>query len=57
MVSDGIIQSNDDAIWLSEIIRVDTRNEPAILASELMEKARVINTRRDDASVCIIKVM
>ncbi len=56
MVSDGIIQNGDDDIWLSEMIRLDTCNEPALLASELIEKAAVINSRRDDCSACVIKI-
>ena len=56
MVSDGVIQSGDDALWLSEIIRIDTKDEPALLCAKIAEKARVINQRQDDMSVCIVKV-
>lgn len=56
MVSDGIIQPSDDALWLSEIIRIDTKNRPAFLASEILEKALVINERKDDMSVAVIKI-
>ncbi len=56
MVSDGVIQSDSDAVWLSELIRIDADNEPAYLASELIERARSINKRCDDASACVIKI-
>lgn len=56
MVSDGVIQSDSDGLWLSELIHLDTENEPALLASKLIEKSKEINVRRDDASACIIKI-
>ena len=56
MVSDGVIQSDSDGIWLSELIHLDTANEPALLASKLIEKSKEINIRRDDASACVIKI-
>ncbi len=57
MVSDGVIQSDSDAVWLSELIRMDSKNEPALLAGELIERATGINKRRDDASACVIKII
>lgn len=56
MVSDGIIQGTDDALWLSEIIRIDTKNRPALLASEILEKAKMLNEKRDDMTACVIKI-
>ena len=56
MVSDGVIQSDSDGVWLSELIHLDTENEPAFLASKLIEKSKEINIRRDDASACVIKI-
>lgn len=56
MVSDGIIQSSDDALWLSEIIRIDTKNRPELLASEILEKARLLNENKDDMTACVIKI-
>jgi stage II sporulation protein E len=56
MVSDGVMQSDSDAEWLSSLIRLDCMAEPAFLAGELIEKSRSINKRKDDSSVCIIKI-
>ena len=56
MVSDGVIQSDADAEWLSSLIRLDCGNEPAFLAGELIEKSKSINKRKDDASVCVIRI-
>lgn len=57
IVSDGVVQSDDDGIWLSELIRLDSKNEPALLASKLIDRARCINDRRDDATACVIRVI
>lgn len=57
MVSDGVIQSDADAVWLSELIGADERNEPAYLAKELIERSKSVNGRHDDASACVIKVI
>lgn len=56
MMSDGIVQSPDDSIWLSELIRIDTMDEPALLCAKIIEKAKVINKRADDMSVCVVKI-
>lgn len=57
MLSDGVISSDSDGVWLSELIHLDRDNEPSFLASSLIEKARSINARLDDASACVIKVV
>ena len=56
MVSDGIIQTGDDALWLSEIIHIDTKDEPALLCAQIAEKAKVKNMRSDDMSVCVLRI-
>ncbi len=56
MMSDGIVQSPDDGVWLSELIRIDTMDEPALLCAKIIEKAKVINKRADDMSVCVVKI-
>lgn len=56
MASDGIIMSDSDAVWISELIMSDNHKEPAFLASSLVRKARSINERRDDASACVIRI-
>ena len=57
MMSDGVIQSDSDALWLSELIHVDSQNEPALLARELIDRAKKLNERKDDASACVIKII
>ena len=55
-VSDGVVQSPDDALWLSELIHIDTTDDPALLAAQIMEKAKVINAREDDMSVSVVRI-
>ena len=56
MASDGIVKSDSDAIWISELIMNDISKEPASIANSLVKKARTINTRHDDASACVIRI-
>ncbi len=56
MVSDGVISGEDDGIWLSELIHLDTECEPAYLASQLIERAKMLCDRKDDMSACVVKV-
>ena len=56
MVSDGVIESDADAVWLSELIGEDTENEPAYLAKRLIEKSEEVSGRHDDASACVIRI-
>lgn len=56
MVSDGVIESDADAVWLSEIISPENQNEPALLAKKLIEKSQELGGRRDDASACVIRI-
>ena len=57
MVSDGVIRSEGDALWLSELININTDNEPALLAGELIERAREYGNLCDDASACVIRII
>ncbi len=56
MVSDGVIQSGDDSLWLSEIVRIDTKDSTASLCAQIAQKAKVKNMRSDDISVCVVRV-
>ena len=56
MLSDGIVASFDDSPWLNEIIRFNVKDDPALLASRIIEKAKEINTRPDDMTVVAAKV-
>ncbi len=55
-VSDGVIQSPDDALWLSELIHIDTKDDPAMLAAQILERAKVLNAREDDMSVSVVRI-
>ena len=57
MVSDGVIRSDSDALWISELININADNEPALLAGELIERARECTNMCDDASACVIKII
>lgn len=56
MVSDGVIESDADAVWLSALIGANEENEPAFLAKRLIEKSEEIVGRHDDASACVIRI-
>ncbi|MBE6681421.1 MAG: DUF2029 domain-containing protein [Ruminococcaceae bacterium] len=57
MVSDGVVQSDADAVWLSEIIGPANDIQPAQLAARIIDKAKSIKDRPDDTSVCVIRVI
>ncbi len=57
MVSDGVVQSDSDAVWISELLSGECENEPALLASKLLEKSSGVNERDDDASACVVKII
>ena len=56
MVSDGVMETDADALRLSEIIDENMGNEPAYLAQRLIEKTLESGKMRDDASVCVISI-
>lgn len=56
MMSDGVVQNNDDSAWLAELIRVDPAKDPALLAKTILDKSKEINVRADDMSIVVIKV-
>ena len=57
MVSDGIIQSDLDTIWLGELIHEASEKEPCVIAKMLIEKAKLQKRTPDDASGCVIKII
>ena len=57
MVSDGIIQSELDTVWLGELIHDAEKIEPCVLAKQLVEKAKLQNRNPDDASCVVIKII
>lgn len=57
MVSDGIIQSEADAIWISELINQAKQKEPCILAKQIIDKAKQIDRHPDDCSCVVIKII
>lgn len=56
MMSDGVVQNNEDSAWLAELIRFDTTKDPSVLSKVILDKSCEINTRADDMSVCVIKI-
>ena len=57
MMSDGVMQSDADAVWLSELIGIESDIQPALLASQIIERARCMKDRIDDTSACVIKII
>jgi len=57
MLSDGITGSDNEDRWLSELIRIDTKDEPALLASTLIERAKQLTSESDDMSAVVIKII
>ena len=57
MLSDGVTGADEDERWLSELIRLDTKDEPAVLASTLIERAKELSGANDDMSAVVIKII
>lgn len=57
MLSDGIFGSDGDEKQLSDIIRLDTKDEPALLASKIVKKAAEKSGQNDDMSAAVIKII
>ena len=57
MLSDGVSGNESDEKWLSEIIRIDTKDEPAVLASSLIDRAKNVYGAKDDMSAVVIKII
>ncbi len=57
MLSDGITSACGDERWLSELIRLDTKDEPALLAANLIERAKELSASGDDLSACVVKII
>ncbi len=57
MLSDGITSVCGDERWLSELIRLDTKDEPALLAANLIERAKELSGSGDDLSACVVKII
>ncbi len=57
MLSDGIVQSSDDAPWLCEMLSFDNTDDPARLSEKILSKARKINLREDDMTCVAVTVV
>jgi len=57
MLSDGIVQSSDDAPWLCEMLAQDTNDDPSRLCDRIVSKAKKINLREDDMTCAAVKVV
>ena len=57
MLSDGVVQSSDDAPWLCEMLSADAFCDPSRLCDKILSKARKINMREDDMTCAAVKVL
>lgn len=57
MLSDGIVQSSDDAPWLCEMLAQDTNDDPSRLCDRIISKAKKINLREDDMTCAAVRVV
>ncbi len=56
MLSDGILQSNDEIPWLCEMLTFDNEENVSKLANKILAKAKKINIREDDMTCVALKV-
>ncbi len=57
MLSDGIVQSSDDAPWLCEMLSQDVGDDPSRLCDRILSKAKKINLREDDMTCAAVRVV
>ncbi len=57
MLSDGIVQSSDDAPWLCEMLSQDAGDDPSRLCDRILSKAKKINLREDDMTCAAVRVV
>lgn len=57
MLSDGIVQSSDDAPWLCEMLSADVCETPSQLTAKVLSKARRINQRDDDMTCVAVRIL
>ena len=57
MLSDGVVGGDGSEKWLSELIRLDTKDEPALLATTIIERAKELSGCGDDMSALVIKII
>ena len=57
MLSDGVVQSSDDAPWLCEMLSAEIKEDPSLLCDRILSKARKINIREDDMSCAAVRVV
>ncbi len=56
MLSDGIVQSFDEAPWLCEMLTYENDGNPARLAARIVAKARKLCAREDDMTCVAVSV-
>ncbi len=56
MLSDGIIQSAEDAPWLIELLANSAAKAPAAFATEILNEAKKRGASEDDMSVVVLKI-
>ena len=58
MVSDGVVQNNEDSAFIAALTRLDTSKEASVIAKEISDICEdETSSRKDDVSICVIKVM
>lgn len=56
MLSDGIVQSAEDAPWLIELVANSTAKTPELFANEILNEAKRRAVSDDDMSVIVLKI-
>ena len=57
MLSDGIIQTTEEATWLIELLASSNARSAKELADEILEAAKISSNTRDDMSVAVVKIL
>ena len=56
MLSDGISQSEEDAVWLCELLSGEWEGGSAVMAERIIEGAHRHTDRRDDMTVALLEI-
>lgn len=55
MISDGVVQNNEDTAFLARLIKVDVTEDASEIARKIAMADEGFDDRRDDVSLCVIK--
>ncbi len=56
LVSDGVAQSFEDGIWLTELVSFDWTDDLNVMAEKILEEAKKNNQRSDDMTVALTRI-